>query len=69
MERLEAVGTLVIGFGLVVGAIATETGIFDGIGVSVALLALAGGMIAVGVGIYRRRSAYSTNHSQPKSFP
>ena len=55
MNRLAAVGTLVIGLSLVAGSVATETGAFDEFGVPVALLVLAGGMITTVVGIYRDR--------------
>jgi hypothetical protein len=53
MHRLSAVGTLVIGFGLVAGAVTTETSVFGEVGVPIALFVLAGGMATAGVGIYR----------------
>jgi hypothetical protein len=53
MHRLAALGTFVIGIGLMAGAVATETNVFGEAGVPIALLVLAGGMTTAGVGIYR----------------
>ncbi len=55
MNRLAAVGTLLIGIGLVGGAVATEASVSGEAGVPIALLVLAAGMTTAGVGIYRDR--------------
>ena len=49
---MAAVGTLVIGLDLMVGAMATETIVFGEVGVPIALLVLAGGMTTAGAGIH-----------------